>query len=88
MGLAFAAAADRPTALLNGAVATTGPARADPAAAARAIHDMVRAGLDSHAFSARRPWCGAATCSRPLEQILFQTADAITPSSQQSAYWP
>jgi hypothetical protein len=25
---------------------------------------------------------------RPLRQILFQTADAITRSSQQSAYWP
>ena len=26
--------------------------------------------------------------SRPLQQILFKTADAITRSSQQSAYWP
>jgi hypothetical protein len=52
MGLAFAATAGRPTTLVNGAVATAGPARADPAAAARAIHDMVRAGLDRHAFSA------------------------------------
>jgi hypothetical protein len=25
---------------------------------------------------------------RPPRQILFQTADAITRSSQQSAYWP
>ena len=64
LALAFAATAGRPTALLTGAVATAGP----PHGLIRllrpaATHGMVRDG----------------DLPRPLQQILFQTADAITP---------
>jgi DNA-binding transcriptional LysR family regulator len=80
MALAFAATADRSTALLTGAVATAGTSHGlirllRPAA----THDMVRVGLDRHALSATAALVWNGDLPRPLQQILFQTADAITP---------
>jgi hypothetical protein len=80
MALAFAATAGRPTALLTGAVATAGPPHGlirplRPAA----THDMVRVGLDRHALSATAALARSGDLPRPLQQILFRTADAITP---------
>jgi hypothetical protein len=80
MALAFAVTAGRPTALLTGAVATAGPPHGlirplRPAA----THDMVRVGLDRHALSATAALARSGDLPRPLHQILFRTADAITP---------
>ena len=80
MALPVAATADRPAALLTGAVATAGPPHElirllRPAA----THDMVRVGLDRHALSATAALVCNGDLLRPLRQILFQTADAVTP---------
>ncbi len=40
---------------------------------------MVRVGLDCHALSATAALVWKGDLPRPLQQILFQTADAITP---------
>ncbi len=44
-----------------------------------ATHGMVQAGLDRHALSATAALVWNGDLPRPLQQILFQTADAITP---------
>jgi hypothetical protein len=80
MALAFAATADRSTALLTGAVATAGaPHGLIRLLRPAATHDMVRAGLDRHVLSATAALVWNGDLPRPLQQILFQAADAITP---------
>ena len=44
-----------------------------------ATHDMVRVGLDCHALSATAALVWKGDLPRPLQQILFETADGITP---------
>lgn len=88
MALALAAAAGRSTALLTGAVATAGPPHGlirllRPAA----THDMVRVGLDRRALSATAALVWNGGLPRPLRQILFQTADAITPELAAIGLW-
>jgi hypothetical protein len=79
MALAFAATADRSTALLTGAVATAGtPHGLIRLLRPAATHDMVRVGLAAMRSPRLRPWWND-DLPRPLLQILFQTADAITP---------
>jgi DNA-binding transcriptional LysR family regulator len=78
--LTFAATASRPTALLTGPVAPAGP----PHGLIRlprptATHDMVRVGLDHHPLTATAALVWNGDLPRPLQQILFQTADGSTP---------
>jgi hypothetical protein len=80
MTLAFAATAERPTALLTGPVAVArtphGLIRLPRPAAA---HDMVRVGLDRHPLTATAALVWNGDLPRPLQQMLFETADGITP---------
>jgi DNA-binding transcriptional LysR family regulator len=80
MTMAFAATASRPTALLTGPVAVAGTPHGltrlpRPAAA----YDMVRVGLDHHPLTATAALVWNGDLPRPLQQILFQAADGITP---------
>jgi hypothetical protein len=80
MAVAFAATAGRPAAVLTGAVATAGtPHGLIRLLRPAATHDMVRVGLDRHALSATAALVRNGDLPRPLRQILFQTADTITP---------
>ena len=80
MALAFAAAADRPTAVL------TGPgvmAQSQPGLIrlprAMVTHDMVLAGLEHHPLTATAAVVWNDDLPRPLQQILFDAADRVAP---------
>src|SRR5271169_1273366 len=76
MVLAFAATGDRPTAVLTGPTAIAGtrpglirlPRSAGP-------HDMVRVSLEGHPLNATASLVWSGDLPRPLQQILFETAD-------------
>jgi DNA-binding transcriptional LysR family regulator len=82
MALAFAAAADRPTAVLTGPAVHTesqpGLIRFPRPMIAR---DMVLAGLEHHPLTATAAVVWSGHLPRPLQQILFDAADGITPSA-------
>jgi DNA-binding transcriptional LysR family regulator len=77
--LAFAATADRPTAVLTGPATPAGrpatpirpPLPADPSA-------MVQVSLRDHPLTASAALIWSTGLPRPLQQILFQTADSLT----------
>jgi DNA-binding transcriptional LysR family regulator len=80
MDLAFAATADRPTAVL------TGPsiiARSRPGLIrlprSMVTHDMVWVGLEGHPLTATAALVWSGDLPRPLQQILFDAADGIAP---------
>ncbi len=78
MDLAFAATADRPTAVLTGpsVIAGSRPALAwlpRPTVA----HDMVPVGLEHHPLTATAAVVWSSDLSRPLQQVLFDTADSV-----------
>ena len=81
MALAFAAAADRPTAVLTGPVVPTGSQpgliRLPRPMVTRA---MVLVGLEHHPLTATAAVVWDGHLPRPLQQILFDAADGITPS--------
>jgi hypothetical protein len=85
MTLAFAATGDRPTAVL------TGPA--SPARAARPIQQspsagssgMVRVGLTRRPLAASAALVWNGDLPRALQQVLFETADALTPPASAQA---
>lgn len=83
MALAFAAAADRPTAVLTGPAVLTasrpGPIRMPRAMVSR---DMVLASLEHHPLTATAAVVWNGDLPRPLQQILFDAADGITPPAQ------
>ena len=77
--LAFAATADRATAVLTGptAIAGTPPGvirLPEPAGAG----DMVRVSIDRHPLTATAALVWNGDLPRPLQQILFDTADGLT----------
>jgi DNA-binding transcriptional LysR family regulator len=77
--LAFAATADRPAAVLTGpAIATGGPAgparRSGPAEAS----GMVQVSLQHHPLTASAALIWNGDLPRPLQQMLFETADSLT----------
>jgi len=77
--LAFAASADRPTAVLTGPVAVIGT----PAAPIRRYHPvdtpgMVRVSLHNHPLTASAALVWSTGLPRPLQQMLFETADRLT----------
>jgi DNA-binding transcriptional LysR family regulator len=80
MDLAFAATADRPTAVLTGpgviAGSHPGLIRLPRLMVA---HDMVRVGLEDHPLTATAALVWNGDLPRPLQQILFDAADGIAP---------
>jgi hypothetical protein len=79
MVLAFAAAEDRPTAVLTGpsVIARTrpGPLRLPRSAS---THHMVRVSIENHPLTATASLVWSGDLPRPLQQILFETADGMT----------
>jgi len=80
MDLAFAATADRPTAVLTGPSVITG-SRPGLIRLPRpmVIHDMVRVGLQDHPLTATAALVWSGDLPRPLQQILFDAADGTAP---------
>ena len=77
MDLAFAATADRPSAVLTGPSVITGsrPGLLRPIV----TQDMVRVGLEDHPLTATATLVWNGDLPRPLQQILFDAADGIAP---------
>jgi len=82
MALSFAATADRPTAVLTGPAVTAG---SQPGLIRlprqTVIDDMVLTGLEHHPLTATAAVVWSGHLPRPLQQILFDAADGIAPSS-------
>jgi hypothetical protein len=80
MDLAFAATADRPTAVLTGPSVITG-SRPGLIRLPRPMvtQDMVRVGLEDHPLTATAALVWNGDLPRPLQQILFDAADGIAP---------
>jgi DNA-binding transcriptional LysR family regulator len=80
MDLAFAATADRPTAVLTGPSVITG-SRPGLIRLPRpmVIHDMVRVGLQDQPLTATAALVWSGDLPRPLQQILFDAADGTAP---------
>jgi hypothetical protein len=80
IALSFAATADRPTAVLTGPGVIAGT-RPGLIRLPRAMisQDMVLAGLDHHPLTATAAVVWNGDLPRPLQQILFDAADGITP---------
>jgi DNA-binding transcriptional LysR family regulator len=81
MALAFAATGDRPTAVLTGPseVAGTRPGLIRLRRSA-GIRDMVRVRIDNRPLTATAALVWRGDLPRPLQQILFETADGIGPT--------
>ena len=81
MALAFAAAADRPTAVLTGpgviAASRPGLIRLPRAMVSQ---DMTLVCLEHHPLTATAAVVWNGDLPRPLQQVLFDAADGITPS--------
>jgi DNA-binding transcriptional LysR family regulator len=82
MALAFAATADRPTAVLTGpdVIAGSRPGLI-PMPRALVSQNMVLVGLEHHPLTATAAMVWNGDLPRPLQQILFDAADGITPSA-------
>jgi hypothetical protein len=78
MTLAFASTGDRPTAVLTGPSAVAG-SRAGLIQLPRYVgtHDMVRISLEDHPLTAMASLVWNGDLPRPLQQILFETADGM-----------
>jgi DNA-binding transcriptional LysR family regulator len=79
MALTFAAAGDRPTAVLTGpsVITATRPGLIRLPRPA-GIHDMVRVSIENHQLTATAALVWNGDLPRPLQQILFETADGVT----------
>ena len=79
--LSFAATADRPTAVLTGPGVSTG---SHPGLIRlprpMVAHDMVRVGLERRPLTATALLVWNGDLPRPLQQILFDAADGMTPT--------
>ena len=80
MALAFAATADRPTAVLTGPGVIAG-SRPGLIRLPRPMvtRDMALAGLEHHPLTATAAVAWNGDLPRPLQQVLFDAADGITP---------
>jgi hypothetical protein len=80
MALAFAATTDRPTAVLTGpGVVAGGQPGLIRLPRAMVNHDMVLVGLEHHPLTATAAMVWNGDLPRPLQQVLFDAADSITP---------
>ena len=78
MALAFAATGDRPAAVLTGPSAPAGTwAALIPRQQPAGSPDMVRVGLQDHPLTATAALVWSGDLPRPLQQILFDTADGV-----------
>ena len=84
MALAFAATGDRPTAVLTGPSVIAGT-RLTPIRQPAANHDMVPVTIDNHPLTATAALVWSGDLPRPLQQILFETADGVTSSPRLDA---
>jgi DNA-binding transcriptional LysR family regulator len=84
MTLAFAATADRPTAVLTGpsVIAENRPGLVR-LPRPTVTHDMVRVNLEGHLLTATAALVWSSDLSRPLQRILVDAAQCITRSGQQ-----
>jgi DNA-binding transcriptional LysR family regulator len=79
MNLAFAATADRPTAVLTGPSVITGSRpRLIRLPRSAVTHEMVRVMLEHRPLAATAALAWSGDLPRPLQQILFDTAESIT----------
>jgi DNA-binding transcriptional LysR family regulator len=82
MALAFASTGDRPAAVLTGpsVIAGTRPGliRLPRLPRSAGTHDMVRVSIDHHPLTATASLVWSGDLPRPLQQILFETADGVT----------
>jgi hypothetical protein len=78
--LAFAAAGDRPTAVLTGPAAPTGVARPIPLSRPAGNSGMVRVSLADRPLTASAALVWSVDLPRPLQQMLFEAADALVPA--------
>jgi hypothetical protein len=77
--LAFAATADRPTAVLTGPATVAGrPATPIRRSRPADTSGMARVSLHDHPLTASAALVWSAGLPRPLQQILFETADSLT----------
>jgi hypothetical protein len=80
MDLAFAATADRPTAVLTGPSVIAG---SHPGLIRlprpMVVHDTVRVGLEDHPLTATAALVWNGDLPRPLQQVVFDAADGIAP---------
>jgi DNA-binding transcriptional LysR family regulator len=82
MSLAFAATADQSTAVLTGPGVIAGsPPGLIRLPRAMVSQDMVLVGLEHHPLTATAAVVWNGDLPRPLQQILFDAADSITPSA-------
>jgi DNA-binding transcriptional LysR family regulator len=80
VGLAFAATADRPTAVLNGPSVITGSySELIRLPRLMVAHDMIRVELEDHPLTATAALVWSGDLPRPLQQLLFDAADGIAP---------
>ena len=78
LNLAFAATADRPTAVLTGPSVIAGSRpRLIRLSRPAVTHDMVPVGLEHHPLTATAVLVWSGDLPRPLQQILFDTAESI-----------
>ena len=83
MALAFAATADRPTAVLTGpGVVAGGQPGLIRLPRAMVNHNMVLVGLEHHPLTATAAVVWNGDLPRPLQQVLFDAADSITPPAR------
>jgi DNA-binding transcriptional LysR family regulator len=85
VALAFAATAGRPAAVLTGPVAIAGtPPGVIRLPRPAGTGDMVRVGIDGQPLTATAALVWNRDLPRPLQQILFDTADGLTPPAPAS----
>ena len=78
MALAFAATGNRPTAVLTGPSVILGNrSRLIPLPRSGGIHNMVRVSIENHPLTATASLVWSGDLPRPLQQILFETADGV-----------
>jgi DNA-binding transcriptional LysR family regulator len=87
MTLALAAAGDRPAAVLTGpAIVAHSQARPIRQSRLADTHGMVRVSLQHHPLTASAALVWSGDIARPLQQMLFDTADSLTdPAGSQPA---
>ena len=79
MDLAFAATADRPTAVLTGPSIIAGSrSRLIRLSRPAVTYEMVRVGLEHHPLAATAALVWSGDLPRPLQQIIFDAAESIT----------
>src|SRR5262249_52957093 len=80
VALAFAATADRPAAVLTGPAVLTGSRPAlTRLPRPKATGDMVLTGIEDHPLTATAALVWNGDLPPPLQQVLFDAADGITP---------